>query len=177
MKRKIIIYFLIFISLLVAAVAAFFCIRSYYQKAQQQALEKQKLEEQEHEKKVVTYAIEHLDIMEKALEAYIKRPGDSPKFDILLNEILKLAETDLSYGQWDGTLGVYTTKYFVYLGGCYSSWCYIEANRKGNSYSLHLKHNGKKWSEKRCYTKRTELGRLICNHLKPSGWKYVEGEG
>ncbi len=177
MKRKIITYFLVFILLLAAIAAAVFCIRAYYQEAQQKALEKQKIAEQEHEKKVATYAIEHLDIMEKAVEAYIKRPGDSPKFDILLDEKLKLSEADLSYGQWDGTLGVYTTKYFVYLGGCYSTWCYIEATRKGNSYSLYLKHDGKKWAEKRCSTEQTALGRLICKRLEPNGWKYVEGEG
>jgi len=177
MKRKIITYFLMFIFLLAVGAWAVFCIRTHAQKVHQQALEKQKFDEQEHEKKVATYAIEHLEIMEKAVDAYIKRPGDSPKFDILLDEILKWAETDLSYGQWDGTLGVYTTKYFIYLGGCYSSWCYIEATRKGNSYSLYLKHDGEKWSEKRCSTEKTQLGRLICKHLEPRGRQYIDGEG
>ncbi|MBO7237847.1 MAG: hypothetical protein J6U96_00970 [Elusimicrobiaceae bacterium] len=176
MKRKTIVYALVLVLLLSTIAVATSCIRGHYHKTQQQTYEKQKLEEQEHEKKVATYAIEHLNIMKKAVESYIKRPGDSPKFDILLNEILKLEETDLSYGKWDGTLGVYTTNYFVYLGGCYSTWCYIQANRKNNSYTLYLKHDGTKWSQKRCSTELTELGRLICKYLEPIGWEYVEGE-
>lgn len=128
------------------------------------------------EQAIAHYAIAHLKRMERPIEHYIKHPSDLPKSDILLEEILKLYETDLSHGEWDETLGVYTTPHFIYIGGCYSDWCYVEANRKGNIYSLYIRHNGNAWSEKSCATQKTEPGRKICQYLKKLGWTYVDGE-
>lgn len=184
MRRKIIIYLFIAIFLFLAVATTAFCVRNRYQRIQHQeqemkeaqAREAQKQKTQEFEKTLSSYAIHHLNIMKKAVDLYIKHTGDTPRFDIEINEILKLAETDLSHGEWDDILDVYNTKYFVYLGSCYSTWCYIQANRKNLSYSLYIKHDGQKWSHKRCATEHTEWGRFICDYLKSSGWEYVEGE-
>ena len=130
----------------------------------------------QQEKQLLQEPISNLKTLKKAMEQYFKNPGNATQSDILLQEILLLAEMDLINGQWDEGMGIYTTPHYVYIGGCYSDWCYVEANRKDSSYSLYLQYNGNKWVKQHCSTQRTELGRFICNHLKSSGWKYIEGE-
>lgn len=126
-------------------------------------------------KQIIAESVNNLKTVKKAIESYTKQRNHLPDTEILLEEIVKLADLDLSQGSWD-EMGVYTTEYFIYIGGCYSTWCYAEANRKNNFYSLQIRHNGKKWDTKVCTTQNTELGREVCRHLRKHGWKYQDGE-
>ena len=152
-----------------------------YQEYKHQKEEQRKEKDyKDYEKTIAKGAIKNMSVMKKGVERYFKHPHNSSsdaylQSDILLQEIMKLAELDLRRGQWD-SMGVYSSPNFVYLGGCYSNWCYIEANRKENSYTLYMQYNGKKWEKKYCSTQLTELGRYICKHLEKHGWKYVEEE-
>ena len=132
--------------------------------------------EYHYEKQTLKEALHNLSTMKKAVELYFSNTNDYSKADIFLQEILKLAEMDLTQGQWDTVMGVYASDNFIYIGGCYSTWCYIEANRKNISYNLFLKYDGKKWINKNCSTQFTEVGRSICQQLQKQGWKYIDGE-
>ncbi len=132
-------------------------------------------EETTPELQEVKEPLHHMETIKKALTHFMRGRKKLPTTDILLEEIVKLSDMDLSNGAWDD-LGVYTTPNFIYMGGCYSQWCYAEADRKDNSYTLLLRHDGKRWQVKACATQGTELGRRVCEHLKLHGWAYLEGE-
>lgn len=170
MKKKNIICFLISISLLLLILAA----AVFYVPKQYQSIQNEKQEDQE--KQLVAKAIVYLDSIKQAVALYAAQRSDSPKLDILLDEMLKLSGTELSKGRWDNTLGAYFTPHFIYMGNCYSTWCYVEVTRKGNLYTLHVKHNGKVWTKQICATQNTPAGQMICQHLQSQGWEYLEGE-
>ncbi len=173
----------IWICIVILALGCGWCIYQwprYQQTKYKDDKQRQEMKFKEQEIKLAKGAIKNMSVMKKAVERYFKHPHNSNpntslQSDILLQEIMKLAELDLRRGQWD-SMGVYSSPNFVYLGGCYSNWCYIETNRKENSYTLYMQYNGKKWEKKYCSTQLTDLGRYICKQLQPNGWAYVEEE-
>lgn len=169
MKNKKIIYFSLAVLLLALGTTALFLTRD---NDEDPSLTRQEIAQR---RQIVLDSLHHMHTIKKAMELYIKRRDRLPTTDILLEEIVKLADMDLSNGQWDD-LGVYTTEYFIYVGGCYSTWCYAEANRKDNSYSLLIRHDGKKWITQACATQNSELGRTVCKRLQKEGWLYHDGE-
>ena len=170
MKNKKIIYFSLAVLLLAIGLTALFLTRD---DEDDPSLTRQEMAQR---RQIVLDSLHHMQTIKKAIALVYKNERVSlPTTDILLEEIVKLADMDLSNGQWDD-LGVYTTEYFIYVGGCYSTWCYAEANRKDNAYSLLIRHDGKKWVTQACATQNTELGRTVCQRLKKRGWHYQEGE-
>lgn len=117
----------------------------------------------------------HMHLMQEAVNTYLHKHKALPQNNIHLKQLVMEADLDLSHGKWD-ELGVYTTPHFIYMGTCYSTWCYVEATRKDNLYSLYMEHNGQQWIIQTCGTENTELGRRVCQQLQPWGWKYLEGE-
>ena len=88
MKKKTILCLMVFILLLLSVGAAFYAYPRY------------RVEQNEkHEKQLVAKAIHYLDIMKKAVGQYAKRSTDAPKFDILLDEMLKLGGVTMPKGQ------------------------------------------------------------------------------
>ena len=171
----------IFIGLIVYAVLVTGWLFYYRSPALQNAAAKraskqqqQKLEAQE--KQLLAGALEYLDSIKKAVASYATQQVNPPQSDILLQEMLKLSEIELPKGRWDNTLGVYFTPHFIFIGNCYSIWCYVDVTRKGNFYTLHMKHNGKVWTKQICATQNTPLGQTICHYLEAQGWTYQEGE-
>lgn len=136
------------------------------------------------EKSRATEAMSNIATIKKQIELYILENGlPSGNEEIYYKDF---ASVDLSGGEWDGNY--YITKNFDYLVFVTAKGGYIEVWRDhdlnlydfwSTTFPQDENYNSDspvgEWYHS-CVTQSNDLGRKICKHYEPLGWKYVDGD-
>ena len=132
------------------------------------------------EKSRITEVMTNIATMKQQMELYILEHG-LPESDFVAyyNDF---ANVELSGGEWNGH--IYTTPHFVYSSSIGPGGLEIEAAEKEYFYSFNTKTSPWEYNNDSpidgwyptCITQDTDLGRKICKHYEPLGWKYVDAE-
>lgn len=129
------------------------------------------------EKARMTEAINNMTTIKRAVDLFLIQEGGMPTVLVELSDILSMSGTELSGGIWNNQTD-FQTKHFSYYGGCYDSFCEIQAMYEPTGeYTLYLyRTSTSSWTAQQCVTQNTDLGRDICKQAEPFGWEYADWE-
>ena len=131
------------------------------------------------EKARVTEVMTNISTIKQQMELYMLEHGVPAEGDTVYYK--DFANVELSGGEWDGTQ--YLTPHFQYNGlidSFYLARIEIYANNSSYAFIATTAPNDFNddspvggWYQS-CLTNLTDLGRKICKHYEPFGWKYVD---
>ena len=133
------------------------------------------------EKARVTEAMTNIATIKRQMELYMLEHGLPAGEEVVYYK--DFANVELSGGEWDGSQ--YLTPHFQYNGLLSNtSPANIEVYANNGSYAFTAKKYPNDFNDdspvggwyQSCITNLTDLGRKICKHYEPLGWKYVDDE-